>query len=124
MALLANVGDRLSRFLHHAIYSFPSAQNSSGARNATGPESTIAEMLSEPGEPRAWAGGIGPLSFAGSGYGIMLVLMVRSPDETVTYNQGILLNRIHHIVRRPRVPAPPLPHPQYGYFSRARATRG
>jgi hypothetical protein len=30
----------------------------------------------QPGEVRAIAGGVGPLSFAGSGYGLMLIFMV------------------------------------------------
>jgi hypothetical protein len=36
----------------------------------------LEDMLSEPGESRALAGGVGPLSFAGSGYGVTLVIVV------------------------------------------------
>lgn len=36
----------------------------------------VAKMVQQPSEHRALAGGIGPLTFVGSGYGVMLVLMV------------------------------------------------
>nr|XP_031864077.1 uncharacterized protein CI109_000721 [Kwoniella shandongensis]KAA5531149.1 hypothetical protein CI109_000721 [Kwoniella shandongensis] len=71
--------------------------------------SALDEMINEPGETRALAAGVGPMSFAGSGYGVMLVLM------------AILLNRIHHIVRRPRQPPPVVPQPGQSRYHRVRA---
>jgi hypothetical protein len=40
-------------------------------------------LIAEPGESRAMANGVGPLSFAGSGYGVMLVLTVGSTSPAV-----------------------------------------
>jgi hypothetical protein len=42
----------------------------------SGGQATLSDLIEEPGEPRALAGGIGPLSFAGSGYGVTLVITV------------------------------------------------
>ncbi|EIW68248.1 hypothetical protein TREMEDRAFT_32301 [Tremella mesenterica DSM 1558] len=91
MALLATVGNHLSHLLHQFVFAFPTPTNSS---TANAPVPLFAPKI----DVGAIAGGIGPLTFAGSGYGVMLVLM------------GILLNRIHHIVRRPRLPPQPQPH--------------
>ncbi|KAL1413561.1 hypothetical protein Q8F55_001335 [Vanrija albida] len=106
---------RLSRALHSLVFSFPSpsATASSSARNTTAAAApklpanvtdavnSTDPLLSQPGEPRAWAGGVGPLSFAGSGYGVVLIII------------AILLNRIHHIVQRPQH-APPAQRPAPG----------
>ncbi|KAK6910727.1 hypothetical protein I203_104759 [Kwoniella mangroviensis CBS 8507] len=105
MPMLTAMGSRLSHLLHHFIFSLPSPNNTTSldfkSGRASGDDARLEELFDEPGEGRALAGGIGPLSFVGSGYGVLLVLM------------AILLNRIHHIVRRPRPPPPPppLPHP-------------
>ncbi|KAK8854727.1 hypothetical protein IAR55_003466 [Kwoniella newhampshirensis] len=113
MPVFARIGDRLSHMLHHVIFSFPSPGNETELVHDRGSRvakmSAFDEMINEPGETRALAAGVGPMSFAGSGYGVMLVLM------------AILLNRIHHIVRRPRPPPPPLPHPEQSRYYRARA---
>lgn len=89
MPLLARVGNQFSQLLHHLIYSFPSPDNGTllewdddnptGAANSTDGNTTmrIARYLAEPGEDKAFAQGVGPLSFFGSGYGVMLVLIVR-----------------------------------------------
>lgn len=83
--ILARAGNHFSHLLHHIVYSFPSPNNtySGGTDDAqAGGDSShsglqaFEGMMDEPGEPRALAGGIGPLSFVGSGYGVMLVLMV------------------------------------------------
>ena len=89
-ALVATVGNHFSHLLHHLVYSFPSPNTTffgqsilhdvntglseAGRGQASG--SSLEEMVKEPGEPRALAGGVGPLSFVGSGYGVMLILMV------------------------------------------------
>ncbi|ORX38441.1 hypothetical protein BD324DRAFT_645064 [Kockovaella imperatae] len=113
LPILGRVGNRISHALHQLVFSFPSpnsteqafseAHETSSGTAGKSDHATAAQMMNsivdEPGETRALAGGIGPLSFAGSGYGVTLVLM------------AILLNRIHHIVRRPRLPPQPLPHP-------------
>lgn len=44
--------------------------------NAGNGNTRLSDFIEEPGEPKALAGGIGPLSFAGSGYGVMLVITV------------------------------------------------
>ncbi|WWC71506.1 uncharacterized protein I206_105464 [Kwoniella pini CBS 10737] len=100
MPMLTAMGSRLSHILHQLVFSLPSPNNGTDSLDSIGHDSSDQEALFvEPGEGKAFAGGIGPLSFVGSGYGILLVIM------------AILLNRIHHIVRRPRPPPPPLPHP-------------
>jgi hypothetical protein len=78
MALFAQVGSSISSFLHHAIYAFPSSEDRNDSGNVTdsNPNPGLIDLL-EPGESKAWMGGTGILSFAGSGYGPMLVLMVR-----------------------------------------------
>lgn len=80
MTLLSDVGERISLWLHDVIYSMPSPDNltdvtSTQFDDATG-KTKLSDLIDEPGEPKALAGGIGPLSFAGSGYGVMLVLTV------------------------------------------------
>ncbi|ORY35703.1 hypothetical protein BCR39DRAFT_28811 [Naematelia encephala] len=125
MPLLASIGARFSQILHDLVFSFPSpadnathpgvpSSGTGGGNKHPGNDgyatmSGLEGIINEPGEPRALAGGVGPLSFAGSGYGVMLVLM------------ALLLNRIHHIVRRPRPPVPPLPHPPTTRYYRFRA---
>jgi hypothetical protein len=80
MPLLSKFGVRVSQWLHEAIFSMPSPDHDTNPGmaevNDLGGRSTLADLIDEPGEPRAIAGGIGPLSFAGSGYGITLVLTV------------------------------------------------
>ncbi|RSH88835.1 hypothetical protein EHS25_003063 [Saitozyma podzolica] len=116
MPILATVGNHFSQLLHDFVFSFPSPGNitvgpfkfqrsgdwadieDGGAGEGAG-DGAFENLVNEPGETRALAHGVGALSFAGSGYGICLVLT------------AILLNRIHHIVRRPNPPIPPLPHP-------------
>lgn len=97
MPLLARVGNHFSQLLHHLIYSFPSPHNGTelewddgndvgygDATNSTGANTTmrIAKFLAEPGEDKAFAQGVGPLSFFGSGYGVTLVLIVSGPHWT------------------------------------------
>nr|XP_019044755.1 hypothetical protein I302_06668 [Kwoniella bestiolae CBS 10118]OCF23685.1 hypothetical protein I302_06668 [Kwoniella bestiolae CBS 10118] len=114
MPMLTAMGSRLSHMLHQFIFSLPSPNNTTSldfkSNRASADEARLDELFDEPGEGRALAGGIGPLSFVGSGYGVLLVLM------------AILLNRIHHIVRRPRPPPPPLPHPPRRGLARLRHT--
>ena len=101
------VEQQLSRLLHHLVYSFPTPDHFTNVTDSAGDVAKTLPVLlgldetvvAQPGEPKAFAGGVGPLSFVGSGYGVTLILM------------GILLNRIHDIVRRPNTPPPPLPHP-------------
>lgn len=85
-SVFAVVSSRVSRLLHQLVYSFPTPNRTISAQSAADPSIGMQlpnakhgaeDLLSEPGESRALAGGIGPLSFAGSGYGIMLVIMVR-----------------------------------------------
>jgi hypothetical protein len=87
MPILATLGARVSNALHRVVFSFPSPHNASDDADAApsveegrpyASMSALEQAILEPGEPRALAGGIGPLSFAGSGYGIALVLMVCS----------------------------------------------
>lgn len=84
----AATGDRLSNLLHTLVFSLPTPDNVTGSAanattNATGtPVPTgisVKELDSglDPGVSRALATGtVGPLSFVGSGYGMMLVVMV------------------------------------------------
>jgi hypothetical protein len=58
------------------IYSMPSPDDNGMPNDGPLRKSSLADLIEEPGEDKALAGGIGPLSFAGSGYGIMLVLTV------------------------------------------------
>ncbi|WVF72869.1 hypothetical protein IAT40_007687 [Kwoniella sp. CBS 6097] len=107
------MGSRVSHLLHQLVFSFPTPANGTspstfGKQGSSETTAALDEFFDEPGESRALAGGVGPLSFVGSGYGVMLVLM------------AILLNRIHHIVRRPRPPPPPLPHPPRRGLARLR----
>lgn len=79
MPILSQLGQKLSEGLHAAIYSMPTPddQYERGVQPGDmGGKTTLSDLIEEPGEPKALAGGIGPLSFAGSGYGIMLVLTV------------------------------------------------
>ena len=85
---LQQLGNHFSTILHHLVYSFPSPNSTNASATAYEPVrgakddgghgglSGLQEMITEPGEPRALAGGVGPLSFVGSGYGVTLVLMV------------------------------------------------
>ncbi|WVQ82779.1 hypothetical protein IAT38_004911 [Cryptococcus sp. DSM 104549] len=127
MPYLARLGDRVSHLLHSFVYSFPSNSSSpfhpSAQRPALAPPTpapvystasaggavSVMEALDEPGEG-GLADGLGPLSFLGSGYGITLILT------------ALLLNRIHHIVRRPRQPPPPAPAPPLTAYQRFRAS--
>lgn len=85
MPVLATLSAHFSALLHNVIFSFPTPGNSSAedqaarideiaGKNALFPE--MAKMVQQPSEHRALAGGIGPITFVGSGYGVMLVLMV------------------------------------------------
>ena len=91
MPILNTIGNHFSHILHNLIFSFPSPNGTSPDVLSTpdhldpiidGIEagmSSLDGMMREPGEPRALAGGVGPLSFVGSGYGVMLILMVSRP---------------------------------------------
>lgn len=74
--VLAAASSRLSYMLHHLIYAFPSP-NAARPHGAEPPAHNH-DDAGLTGEARAMAAGIGPLSFAGSTYGIILVLMVRA----------------------------------------------
>jgi hypothetical protein len=79
MPILSQLGQKLSQGLHAAVYSMPSPDDHYDhgiPSSEMGGKTTLSDLIEEPGEPKALAGGIGPLSFAGSGYGIMLVLTV------------------------------------------------
>ncbi|WVN85409.1 uncharacterized protein L203_100555 [Cryptococcus depauperatus CBS 7841] len=95
MPLLARLSDRASRLLYQLVYSFPSKQATS-VYNATTVDATNSlasptiTALDQDGEGKALTAALGSIGFAGSGYGMTLFIM------------AILLNRIHHIVRRPR----------------------
>nr|XP_018261547.1 uncharacterized protein I303_05985 [Kwoniella dejecticola CBS 10117]OBR83705.1 hypothetical protein I303_05985 [Kwoniella dejecticola CBS 10117] len=111
MPMLTAMGSRLSQLLHQLIFSLPSpGGNGTEPLGSAGKNGSVDtnDLFQEPGEGKAFAGGVGPLSFVGSGYGVLLVIM------------AILLNRIHHIVRRPRPPPPPLPHPPRTGLNRLR----
>ena len=121
--ILQRVSRHFSAALHHLVYSFPSPNITDPTLSAESPlpgESLpsggvggvergldakmmdLGDPLGEPGEGRAFAGGIGPLSFAGSGYGVTLVLMV---------------SRLLHLLQRQqtdlRVGHPVEPHSSY-----------
>jgi len=126
MPILSQFGQKISEALHTAIYSMPSPDNHHDSDMATddfGRGTTLSDYIEEPGEPKAIAGGIGPLSFAGSGYGIMLVLTVSCLSRSCAQanSKAILLNRIHNIVRRPRIPQRPLDPLNSSRYQRARA---
>jgi len=85
--------ERFSQILHHVVFSFPSSKATGlnagldgnheyEASYTRGDVEELNEAFKEPGESRALAGGIGPLSFAGSGYGVMLILMVSYPHRS------------------------------------------
>jgi hypothetical protein len=74
--VLAAASSRLSYMLHHVIYAFPSP-NTARPPGDEPPAHNHHDDADLSGEARAMAAGIGPLSFAGSTYGIILVLMVR-----------------------------------------------
>lgn len=82
MTVLSVIGERISLWLHEVIYSMPSPDNHTlnagvpSYDDAGNSHTKLSDLIEEPGEPKALAGGIGPLSFAGSGYGIMLVITV------------------------------------------------
>jgi hypothetical protein len=89
MPVLATLSSHLSALLHNVIFSFPSPENRTmptmtatelQAMEEQAGQNTLfpglAKMVQQPSEQRALASGIGPLTFVGSGYGIMLVLMV------------------------------------------------
>jgi hypothetical protein len=128
MPILSQFGQKISEALHTAIYSMPSPDNHHDSGMVTddlGRGTTLSDFIEEPGEPKAIAGGIGPLSFAGSGYGIMLVLTVSSSAVHCDSadSKAILLNRIHNVVRRPRIPQRPLDPLNSSRYQRARAKR-
>ncbi|OWZ51089.1 hypothetical protein C368_06248 [Cryptococcus neoformans 125.91] len=105
MPLLAHLGNRASLLLHRLVYAFPAA-------SPPAPSPTPASDASPNFDPAPAPEPTPALSFMGSGYGVTLILM------------GILLNRIHHTVRRPRQP-PPDDHPRPqnpSYFYRLRAS--
>ncbi|WVQ70879.1 hypothetical protein IAR50_000404 [Cryptococcus sp. DSM 104548] len=101
MPLLARLGNRASLLLHHFVYSFPSKQPTHDHHPDDTTDAIPTIRAEDSGENQALQESMGPLSFAGSGYGITLILMM------------ILLNRIHHIVRRPRH-TPAIQHSQNG----------
>lgn len=103
MPHLARLGTRVSQVLHHLIYSFPTPDNVTlfewDDEDVTGGNSTdgnttmrIARYLAEPGEDKAFAQGVGPLSFFGSGYGVMLIFIVRPRpiprESSLTFGLG------------------------------------
>ncbi|UOH80272.1 hypothetical protein LQV05_002923 [Cryptococcus neoformans] len=105
MPLLAHLGNRASLLLHRLVYAFPAA-------SPPAPSPTLASDASPNFDSAPAPEPTPALSFMGSGYGVTLILM------------GILLNRIHHTVRRPRQP-PPDDHPRPqnpSYFYRLRAS--
>lgn len=95
MPVLATLSSHLSALLHTVIFSFPSPSNvttpDTSAEKALEIDElaskdllfpSVARMVQQPSEHRALASGIGPLTFVGSGYGVMLVLMVsQAPHE-------------------------------------------
>jgi hypothetical protein len=90
MPLLAAMGNYLSRALDSVIFAFPSHRNGSVAVNTQTPSaSELDDMFSMPGDAKALAGGVGPLSFAGSGYGVTLILMVRVPTDGLTIGHTV-----------------------------------
>lgn len=68
-------------------------QGSSTDFNNAGTNVKLSDFIEEPGEPKALAGGVGPVSFAGSGYGIMLVLTVSNPYYVVVRHETQLIAR-------------------------------
>lgn len=82
---------QVSAFLHRFVYAFPSPSNSRTRHDA----SFGVDLPDDaPGDVKAIAAGVGPLTFAGSTYGIILVLMVgtRASPSLTTGN----LAQSHH----------------------------
>lgn len=87
---LAALSSRFSSLLHTVIFSFPTPSNTTAVDQLSAAElqvmedqagkdaifPAVARMVQQPSEHRAMAAGIGPLTFVGSGYGVMLVVMV------------------------------------------------
>jgi hypothetical protein len=111
MPILATVGNHFSQLLHDFVFSFPSPGNITvgpfkfqrsgdwsdieggvGGEGAAG-DGAFENLVNEPGETRALAHGVGALSFAGSGYGICLVLTV----STITSSRGCLSHLLQRI---------------------------
>jgi hypothetical protein len=127
MPLLARLGHYTSKALDSLIFSFPSP---TAAANATEDDDSFSTTMLrflgleqdralpgqergaaidlEPGEMNAIAGGVGPFSFLTGGYGVILILMVSHRYPLIAADrQAIVLNRIHHLVHRPRRPLRP-----------------
>ena len=89
MPILSEVGQRISLWLHEVIYSMPSPGNRTLNVGVTPNDDAediharLADLIEERGETKALAGGIGPMSFAGSGYGFMLVITVCQVSSTL-----------------------------------------
>ena len=98
MPILSDLGQRISLWLHEVIYSMPSPDNRTLAASMASYDddgnshTKLSDLIEEPGEPKALAGGIGPLSFAGSGYGVMLVLTVGLVDVGLEWSDERLIS--------------------------------
>lgn len=102
---LATVSGHVSSFIHQFIYSFPTPNVTTSPMgpdeafqginappgNKSPGQLSLESLLDEPGETRAMAGGVGPLSFAGSGYGLMLVFMVGTDSLHICVYLALLL---------------------------------
>ncbi|KAK4687990.1 hypothetical protein P7C73_g2137, partial [Tremellales sp. Uapishka_1] len=109
MPFFAAVGTRISQLLHSLVYSLPSPYNSTSntTSDAKGYStlSSLDDMGLEQGETKALAGGVGPLSFAGSGYGVMLVVMM-ALFLSVIIVFSLILKAILHIFTLGYLPSP------------------
>lgn len=112
---------RISNIVHTLVYSLPSPNESSAnITNSTDVNATLANATAAlaSDEKLKKEALVIPLAFAGGKYGAVLVIVV---SAAVRFKlkadvQAILLNRIHHVVQRPRPPPPPLPHPPRGWY--------
>jgi len=101
MPILATVGSIFSEVLDKVIFAFPSPRNAShleveDGSSSNGRTRTLVDMITEPGEPKALAGGVGPLNFAGSGYGVVLVLTVGyDREEALTKGNPVKPDSAH-----------------------------
>ncbi|EJT51202.1 hypothetical protein A1Q1_07666 [Trichosporon asahii var. asahii CBS 2479] len=96
---------RISNIVHTLVYSLPSPNETSTNITNSTINGTIANATAIASEEKLKKEALViPLAFAGGKYGAVLAIV------------AILLNRIHHVVQRPRPPPPPLPHPPLGWY--------
>lgn len=113
---------RISNIVHTLVYSLPSPNETSVNITNSTVNGTLANATAIASEEKLKKEALViPLAFAGGKYGAVLVIVVSRaatirPPVRAANPQAILLNRIHHVVQRPRPPPPPLPHPPLGWY--------